>query len=111
MSSGGGAWPTSAERLNGRPLRVPALVASAEAAFDSRRASASASAGSASAVGGRSSPSGESPGARQAMPPSASGGPPNPLLIALSAAVNSVGMNHTLLDCVRATSGSICRYW
>ena len=110
MSSGGGAWPTSAERLNGRPLRVPALVASAEAAFDSRRASASASAGSASAVGGRSSPSGESPGARHVMP-SVSGAPPKPLLIALSAAVNSVGMNHTLLDCVRATSGSICRYW
>src|SRR5690606_2910877 len=107
-----GCWPASAPGSNGAPDCVPALVASVVAASDWRLASASASAGLVRADSGSASPSGEPPPERHGTPSSSpSGSPPKPFVIDLSAAVNSVGMNHTLFDCVLATSGSSCRYW
>src|SRR5699024_2272746 len=127
-SSSSGRWPAAAESSKGRPEDSPAWFASAEASLTSPRACRSASAGACKDVSGRSTANPSS--VREYSPPPDSSEPPpvpvpptpeppdpgpppgmNAEVIDCSAAVNSVGMTHSLEELPFAICGSICRYW
>src|SRR5699024_927663 len=124
-----GRCPAPALGSSGAPDGSPPWLASAVASFAWPRASRNASAGSCSEGSGSwtssasmcsgvrtdgrsvsSSPSSELPSSPPVgAPPDGPG--PNAEVIEPSAAVNSVGMTHSLEEEPLAISGSICRYW